>query len=84
MGLEVHCIDSGQGNSIVLKLPDDTFMIVDIDCSGDTPVDPVSYLMELVPEEYDAQRGRNVRRLSCAAFSHRGTADIRQFQCHIL
>lgn len=70
MGLEIHCINSGQGNSSALKLPDDSFMIVDIDCSGDTPIDPVSYLKELVPEEYDAKEGRNVRRLSCAAFTH--------------
>lgn len=39
MGLEVHCINSGQGNSIALQLPDDSFMVVDIDCHGDTPVD---------------------------------------------
>jgi beta-lactamase superfamily II metal-dependent hydrolase len=70
MGLEVHCINSGQGNSVALRLPDDAVMIVDIDCHGDTPVDPVDYLKELVPEEYDADEGRQVRRLACAAFTH--------------
>lgn len=58
MTLEVHCINSGQGNSVALRLPDEAFMIVDIDCHGDTPVDPVDYLKELVPEEYDAEEGR--------------------------
>ena len=47
MTLEVHCINSGQGNSVALRLPDEAFMIVDIDCHGDTPVDPVDYLKEL-------------------------------------
>lgn len=70
MNLEVHCINSGQGNSVALRLPDDAFIVVDIDCHGDTPVDPVCYLKELVPEEYDADEGRNVRRLACAAFTH--------------
>lgn len=70
MGLEVHCINSGQGNSIALQFPDDSFMVVDIDCHGDTPVDPVDYLKELVPEEYDAENDRYVRRLACAAFTH--------------
>ncbi len=70
MALEVHCINSGQGNSVTLRLPDDSFMIVDIDCHGDTPVDPVEYLKELVSEEYDANEDRYVRRLACAAFTH--------------
>jgi beta-lactamase superfamily II metal-dependent hydrolase len=70
VSMEVHCINSGQGNSVALRLPDDTFMIVDIDCHGDTPVDPVEYLKELVPEEYDAEEDRYVRRLACAAFTH--------------
>jgi competence protein ComEC len=70
VSFEVHCINSGQGNSIALQLPDGAFMVVDIDCSGDTPVDPVSYLEELVPEEYDAEEERFVRRLACAAFTH--------------
>ena len=70
MGLEVHCINSGQGNSVALRLPDDSFMVVDIDCHGDTPVDPVDYLKELVPEEHDAENDRYVRRLACAAFTH--------------
>lgn len=70
MAFEVHCINSGQGNSVALRLPDDSFMIVDIDCHGDTPVDPVDYLKELVPEEYDADGDRYVRRLACAAFTH--------------
>jgi competence protein ComEC len=67
---EVHCTNSGQGNSIALRLPDDAFMVVDIDCSDDTPVDPVSYLKELVPEEYDADEERYIRRLACAAVTH--------------
>lgn len=66
----MHCINSGQGNSIALQLPDDSFMVVDIDCHGDTPVDPVDYLKELVPEEYDTENDRYVRRLACAAFTH--------------
>lgn len=70
MSFEVHCINSGQGNSIALQLPDGTFMIVDIDCSGDTPVDPISYLQELVSEEYDTEEARWVRRLACVAFTH--------------
>jgi hypothetical protein len=70
MGLEVHCVNSGQGNSIILELPDGSFMVVDIDCHGDTPVDPVAYLKELVPEEYDTDEDRHVRRLACAAFTH--------------
>lgn len=70
MGLEVHCINSGQGNSIALQLPDESFMVVDIDCHGDTPVDPVDYLKELVHEEYDADKDRYVRRLACGAFTH--------------
>jgi glyoxylase-like metal-dependent hydrolase (beta-lactamase superfamily II) len=70
VAFEVHCINSGQGNSIVLRLPDDSFMVVDIDCHGDTPVDPVEYLKELVPEEYDFDEDRYVRRLACAAFTH--------------
>ncbi len=70
MALEVHCINSGQGNSVALRLPDDTFMVVDIDCHGDTPVDPVDYLKELLPEEYDDVEERYVRRLACAAFTH--------------
>lgn len=70
MELQVHCINSGQGNSVALRLPDDSFMVVDIDCHGDTPVDPVDYLEELVPEEYDAAEDRYVRRLSCVAFTH--------------
>ena len=70
VAFEVHCINSGQGNSIVLQLPDGAYMVVDIDCSGDTPVDPVSYLKELVPEEYDVDEGKYVRRLACAAFTH--------------
>ncbi len=53
-----------------MRLPDDSFMVVDIDCHGDTPVDPVGYLKELVPEEYDTDEDRNVRRLACAAFTH--------------
>jgi beta-lactamase superfamily II metal-dependent hydrolase len=68
--LEVHCINSGQGNSIALRLPDGVVMVVDIDCSGHTPVDPVSYLQEIVHEEYDAKEGKYVRRLACAAFTH--------------
>ncbi len=70
MGLEVHCINSGQGNSVALRLPNDAVMIVDIDCHSDTPADPVDYLKELVPEEYDAGEDRHVRRLACAAFTH--------------
>jgi competence protein ComEC len=70
MSFEVHCINSGQGNSVVLRLPDHALMVVDIDCSGDTPVDPVDYLKELVPEKYDADEGRYVRHLACAAFTH--------------
>ncbi len=70
MGLEVHCINSGQGNSVALRLPDDAVIVVDIDCHSDTPVDPVDYLKELVPEEYDAEENRHVRRLACAAFTH--------------
>lgn len=70
MAFEVHCINSGQGNSVALRLPDGSFMIVDIDCHGDTPVDPVDYLKELVPEEYDADGDRYVRRLACVAFTH--------------
>jgi hypothetical protein len=65
---EIHCINSGQGNSVVLQLPDGAFMVVDIDCSNITPVDPVSYLEELVPKEYDAE-DRWVRCLACAAFT---------------
>ncbi len=70
MGLEAHCINSGQGNSVALRLPDGSIMVVDIDCHGDTPVDPVSYLKELVSEEYDAVADCYVRRLACAAFTH--------------
>ncbi len=70
MGLEVHCVNSGQGNSIILELPDGSFMVVDIDCHGDTPVDPIAYLKELVPEEYDTDEDRHVKRLACAAFTH--------------
>src|SRR5215210_2123796 len=70
MSMEIHCINSGQGNSIVLKLPDDSYMVVDIDCHSDTPVDPIDYLKELVPEEYDSDEDRNVRCLACAAFTH--------------
>lgn len=70
MGLEVHCINSGQGNSVALELPDGLCMVVDIDCHGDTPINPVDYLKQLVPEEYDAAEDRYVRRLACAAFTH--------------
>jgi hypothetical protein len=70
VSLEVHCINSGQGNSVAVRLPDDSFMVVDIDCHDDTLVDPVGYLKELVPEEYDADEGRYIRRLACAAFTH--------------
>lgn len=70
MALQVHCINSGQGNSVALELPDGSCMVVDIDCHGDTPVDPVDYLKELVPAEYDADEDRYVRRLACAAFTH--------------
>ena len=67
MGLEVRCVNSGQGNSIFLELPDGSFMVVGIDCHGDTPVD---YLRGLAPEEYEADEGRYVRRLARAAFTH--------------
>ncbi len=33
-------------------------------------MDPIDYLKELIPEEYDAEEGGNVRRLVCAAFTH--------------
>jgi len=45
-------------------------MVVDIDCSDHTPVNPVCYLREIVQEEYDAEEGKYVRRLACAAFTH--------------
>ncbi len=70
MALQVHSINSGQGNSVALELPDGSYMVVDIDCHGETPVDPVEYLKELVPAEYDADEDRYVRRLACAAFTH--------------
>jgi glyoxylase-like metal-dependent hydrolase (beta-lactamase superfamily II) len=70
VALEIHCIHSGQGNRVALRLPDGSFMVVDIDCHSDTPVDPIDYLKELVPEAYDSSEGRNVRRLACVAFTH--------------
>lgn len=65
--LEVHCIYSGQGNSIVLRLPDGAVIVVDIECSGHTPVDPVSYLQEIVNDEHNVAEGKCVRLLPCSA-----------------